>query len=246
MAARCRCARAPSNLGRDVFERFLPSSGCVADVGGGPGTHARHLLDEGYEVVLVDPVPKHVEQARVATGGRARCVLGDARDLDLADESFDVVLLMGPLYHLPDSVDRAKALREAMRILRPGGRLIAEVITRHAWILDATAKGIIDDPAVRSEFKVNVEQGLSSDPDRLRDGGFWAYFHQLETVAGEVEAEGFVRPTLIGVEGHAWLLTNLEQLLEQPEHLLGVLRSIESEQSLLGMSAHVIVVAHKR
>lgn len=230
----------------DIFERLLPPSGRIADVGGGPGTHAAHLVDRGYEVILVEPVPRHVDQAVEATGGRARCALGDARRLDLDDESFDAVLLMGPLYHLPDPQDRLMALREAARILRPGGRLIAEVITRHAWMLDATAKGVIDDPAVRADFTVNIEHGLSTDPDRLRDGGFWAYFHRVETIGGEVEAAGFVETRLIGVEGHAWLLGNLEELLEHPGPLLEVLRTIESEPSLLGMSAHVVAGATKR
>lgn len=230
----------------DIFGRFLPGPGRVADVGGGPGTHAKHLLDRGYEVVLVDPVRRHIDQAVELTGGRARCMLGDARRLDLDDESFDAVLLMGPLYHLHDPQDRLAALTEASRILRPGGRLIAEVITRHAWMLDATAKGIIDDPAVRAEFSVNIESGLSSDPERLRDGGFWAYFHRVEAIRDEVESAGFVESSLIGVEGHAWLLGNLKQLLEEPDPLLDVLRTIENEPSLLGMSAHVIAAAVKR
>jgi SAM-dependent methyltransferase len=53
----------------DIFERFLPESGRVADIGGGPGTHASHLSGLGYEVVLVDPVPKHIEQAVAADAG---------------------------------------------------------------------------------------------------------------------------------------------------------------------------------
>lgn len=113
-------------------------------------------------------------------------------------------------------------------------------------MLDATAKGVIDDPAVRADFTVNIEHGLSTDPDRLRDGGFWAYFHRVETIGGEVEAAGFVETRLIGVEGHAWLLGNLEELLEHPGPLLEVLRTIESEPSLLGMSAHVVAGATKR
>lgn len=230
----------------DIFGRLLPGQGQVADVGGGPGTHAKYLVDRGYEVVLVDPVQRHIDQAVELTGGRARCMLGDARHLDLDDESFDAVLLKGPLYHLPDPQDRLLALQEANRILRPGGRLIAEAITRYAWMLDATAKGIIDDPEVRAEFSVNIESGLSTDPERLRDGGFWAYFHRVETIRDEVESAGFVESSLIGVEGHAWLLGNLEQLLEEPDPLLDVLRTVEDEPSLLGMSAHVIAAAVKR
>jgi SAM-dependent methyltransferase len=229
----------------DIFGRELPAGGRIADVGGGPGTHATHLLGRGYEVVLVDPVPRLVDQATEATGGRARCVVGDARRLDLDDDSFDAVLLMGPLYHLPDRTDRSAALREAWRILRPGGRLLAEVITRHLWLLDGTAKGSIHDPAARARFRVNLEQGISEEPDRLADGGFYAYLHRVDEIRTEVEEAGFADTALIGVEGHAWLLGNLEHLLEEPAPLLEVLRLIESEPSLLGMSAHVIASAAK-
>lgn len=229
----------------DIFERFLPPEGRIADVGGGPGTHAKQLLDRGYEVVLVDPVPRLLALAEEATGGRAQCILGDARQLDLDDESFDAVLLMGPLYHLPDPQDRLAALREAERILRPGGRLISEVISRHLWLLDATAKGTIADPDVRSRLEVNLERGLSTDPDHLLDGGFWAYLHRVDEIEEEVAAAGFVDPELIGVEGHAWLLANLESLLEEPTPLLDVLRLIEREPSMLGVSAHIVSAATK-
>jgi SAM-dependent methyltransferase len=229
----------------DIFGRLLPPEGRIADVGGGPGTHANHLVDRGYEVVLVDPVPRLLALAEQTTGGRARCVLGDARHLDFDDESFDAVLLMGPLYHLPDPRDRLAALFEAARILRPGGRLISEVITRHLWLLDATVKGTIDDADVRSRIAVNLERGLSTDPDHLLDGGFWAYLHRVDEVGEEVEAAGFVDPELIGVEGHAWLLADLEALLEEPTPLLDVLRLIEREPSMLGVSAHIITGSTK-
>ncbi|HUP86074.1 MAG TPA: class I SAM-dependent methyltransferase [Acidimicrobiales bacterium] len=226
----------------DIFERHLPEQGRIADIGGGPGTHAAHLVNQGYEVVLVDPVQRHIEQARAATGGRATCSLGDARALDLPDASFDAVLLMGPLYHLPERHDRDLALREAHRILKPGGRLVSEVITRHAWILDATGRGLIHDPDVRAGFDVNIGTGLSADPSKLRDGGFWAYFHRVEEAGSEVEAAGFLDLEHIGVEGHAWLLGNLEKLLLQPQQLLEVIRLIESEPALLGMSAHLVTI----
>lgn len=52
-------------------------------------------------------------------------------------------------------------------------------------------------------------------------------------------------PELIGVEGHAWLLANLESLLEEPTSLLDVLRLIEREPSMLGVSAHIVSTATK-
>ncbi|GAA3221363.1 hypothetical protein GCM10020216_032760 [Nonomuraea helvata] len=227
----------------DIFERFLPESGQVADIGGGPGTHASHLARLGYDVVLVDPVPKHIEQATAVAAGFP-CHLGDARSLPLPDASFDAVLLMGPLYHLADAADRQSALREAFRVLRPGGRLLAEVISRYAWIIDATARGLLGDQDIWDTFDLNLRTGQSNIPDRP-DDVFWAYFHRIEEVGPEVERAGFIHERLLAVEGFAGPLGNLEELLREPEQLMRAIRLTESEPAMLGVSAHLMAVAAK-
>jgi ubiquinone/menaquinone biosynthesis C-methylase UbiE len=129
----------------DIFNRYLPPRGRSVDVGGGPRTHAAHLGERGYDVTLVDPVQIHDEAARRRAGlGQDWTFvvhLGDAAELPIADGSCDAVLLMGPLYHLIEANDRHTALKEAQRVLRPGGAILAEVICRRSRILDATLKG---------------------------------------------------------------------------------------------------------
>ncbi|MGH9209081.1 MAG: class I SAM-dependent methyltransferase [Acidimicrobiales bacterium] len=88
----------------------------MLDIGGGTGVYARWLLDQGYDVTLIDPVELHITQA-TQTGVPA--TVGDARHLDHPDESIDVALLLGPLYHLTEPEDRLAALAEARRVLRP-------------------------------------------------------------------------------------------------------------------------------
>lgn len=91
-----------------LLERLLPLAPArVLDVGGGAGVYASWLADEGYQVHLVDPVPLHVEQAR--TGGEVTAAVGDARHLEEADDSWDAVLMLGPLYHLTARAERIRA-----------------------------------------------------------------------------------------------------------------------------------------
>ncbi len=224
----------------ELFARFVPPGAVVADVGGGPGVHARHLAEQGHRVTVVDPVPRHVDQASTIDGVTA--VLGDALRLPLPDASCDVVLLMGPLYHLPEAADRHAALREAGRVLRPGGRLIAEVITRHAWLVEATIRGLLGDPETRHDISVNLATGFTSDTPGPED--FHAYLHRTHHLAPEVTAAGFEVDTVVAVEGFAALLGNLADLLTDPTDLLDVLREVESEPSMIGVSPHVQAIAH--
>ena len=228
----------------DIFERFLPGSGRLLDVGGGTGTHAAYLAAQGYDVTLLDPVLGHVElattRARDASTASFEARLGTADDLPCGDETVDAVLLMGPLYHLVDGADRLAALNEARRVLRPGGRILAEVICRHAWVLDATIKGLLDSPAIWADFERNIDMGLSQDPANVSDGSFWAYFHRPDELRQELVDAGFDDIELVAVEGYAWLLGDLEARMANPEPLLRAVRLTETEPSMLGCSAHVI------
>ncbi|MFD0328229.1 class I SAM-dependent methyltransferase [Streptacidiphilus monticola] len=98
----------------------------------------------GYLVDLVDPVPLHVKQAGRLADVNVR--LGDARALEFENESFDVALLLGPLYHLADADGRALALSEAYRVLRPDGLLVAATINRFAGLHDTLNQGRYFDP----------------------------------------------------------------------------------------------------
>ena len=94
----------------------------VLDVGGATGVHASWLAQDGYQVRLVDISPRHVAKANSELGSLGVVAeLGDARALAAPADSYDVVLLFGPLYHLPARDDRLVALREAARVTRPGG-----------------------------------------------------------------------------------------------------------------------------
>lgn len=104
---------------QELLRRHLPPApASVLDVGGGPGAHARWLSEDGYRVHLVDPVQRHLAEAE---DSGCSVELGDARELSAADASYDVVLVLGPLYHLVEAADRRTALAEAYRVVRPGG-----------------------------------------------------------------------------------------------------------------------------
>src|SRR5262245_9294704 len=138
----------------DVLTRVLPPAPCqVVDVGGAAGVYSLWLASRGYEVHLVDASPRLVEVARRessrAMNTLASISVGDARKLPSPDGCAEAVLVMGPLYHLPERNDRTLALLEAARVLKPGGILVAAAISRYASALDGMARGLSRDPDFR-------------------------------------------------------------------------------------------------
>jgi ubiquinone/menaquinone biosynthesis C-methylase UbiE len=96
----------------------------LVDVGGGTGNYSRALAAEGWQPLVIDRSPDML--ARAAAKG-LRTVEGDAQSLPLADASADAVMLVSMLHHVDDPW---RALEEAQRILRPGGRLALMCFTR--------------------------------------------------------------------------------------------------------------------
>jgi ubiquinone/menaquinone biosynthesis C-methylase UbiE len=229
----------------ELLERWLPPAPQrVLDVGGGAGVYAFWLTARGYAVHLVDPAPLHLEQAR-ATGLLAGIELGDARDLSAADGSTDVVLLLGPLYHLTAAADRARALSEAFRVLRPGGIVVAAVITRFASALDAVVRGWYTDDEFSAIVTEDLRTGLHRNDSR-RPGWFTtAYFHEPAELAAELATAGFTVDGPVAVEGLAELAPELPEDDLGRERLLALVRATEREPSLLGLGGHLLALGRK-
>jgi ubiquinone/menaquinone biosynthesis C-methylase UbiE len=222
----------------------------VLDVGGGAGAYALPLAREGYWVYLIDPVPLHVEQATAGSLGQpdaplAGTEVGDARSLSQMDASADAVLLLGPLYHLTARDDRLQALREARRVVRPGGVVLAAAISRFASTIDGLFNGFLADEEFEAIVERDLREGQHRNPGE-RPGWFTtAYFHRPAELREEAEEAGLVVDGLFGIEGPAWTMPDLGAWLENPARrakLFAALRRMETEPDLLGASAHLLLV----
>lgn len=217
------------------------------DVGGATGVHAEWLAKQGHSVHIVDLTPRHFEKSQAELGSRGvTAELGDARSLSAPDNTFDVALVLGPLYHLVDRIDRVRALREAGRVVRPGGLVAAATISRFASLFDRLAREFLFGP----EFRGVVERDLRTGQHRYPEGRpHWfttAYFHHPAELRSEAESAELEVVELVGVEDlRGWLPHLAARWTREHDRrtIVDAATLIEAEPSLLGLSAHLMLIA---
>jgi SAM-dependent methyltransferase len=232
---------------QEILRRHLPKAPAdILDVGGATGVHAEWLAADGYRVTIVDLTPRHVEKARADLGPfGVTAELGDARSLPAADASFDVVLLLGPLYHLVERADRLRALREAGRVVRPGGIVCVAAINRFASLFGGLKAEVLTDPDFRAIVERDLREGQHRNPHDRSDWFTTAFFHHPAELRAEIERAGLAIVELVGVEGlPGWLQLDRQwETTDGREAILFAAGATEAEPSLLGLSAHLIAVA---
>jgi SAM-dependent methyltransferase len=238
-----------------VLRRLPPAPAAVADVGGGPGRYAVWLAGLGYRVVHRDVVPLHVEQLRAAAASPAPSAdigptaspaidtaVGDARSLDLADASVDAVLLLGPLYHLARRADRVQALREAARVVRPGGPVFGAAISRWAARYDGVLRlRLYEEIPAALQLIGDTEQTGVLPP--LRPGSFTGYTHRPGQLRAEFRSAGLAVADLVNVECGAYLLPDLSERMADPvarQVIMDSARAVERVPELMGLGSHLL------
>jgi ubiquinone/menaquinone biosynthesis C-methylase UbiE len=236
-----------------ILRHLQPPPAMVIDAGGASGVYACWLAARGYQVHLIDPVPKHVEQARSKSSAQPEHPLvsaevGDARHLPHSDASADAVLLFGPLYHLVKTEDRLACLREAHRVLRPGGVVWGAAISRFASLYDSLSHGFFDDPAFAPILARDLENGQHRNPTNNLLYFTDTFFHRPAELSREFVASGFQLVELAAIEGPGWLARDFDRLWNDPaerERLLAIVRKFEGEPSILGVSSHLMAIGRK-
>ncbi|MCL2204157.1 MAG: class I SAM-dependent methyltransferase [Defluviitaleaceae bacterium] len=115
------------------IEKYLAQkpNAYVLEVGAGTGRYSRAIADKGYRVEAVELVPHNIAifESLTTPGQDIRVTQGNALDLSaFADNTFDLTLVLGPLYHFYHDADKERCIAEAVRVTRPGGVVFAAYV----------------------------------------------------------------------------------------------------------------------
>jgi ubiquinone/menaquinone biosynthesis C-methylase UbiE len=229
-----------------------PAPARVVDVGGAAGAYSFWLAGAGYAVHLVDGSSRLVGEAKRRNADAAHrlasATVGDARALPQHDAFADAVLVMGPLYHLTEEEDRIAALREALRVAKPGGIVAVAAISRYASALDGLIRRLALDPSFKRIRDRDLIDGQHRNVTDTNQYFTTAFLHRPQDLAAEMHRAGLTAVSVRGVEGPGWMLQDFDARWEDEalrNDILEIARKLECEPSIVGVSAHLLGVGRR-
>ena len=209
----------------------------ILDVGAATGAYSVPLSRQGFDVTAVELVPSNLQKLR-AKHEKVKCWQGDARDLHFLDgAAFDIVLLLGPLYHLHAEEDKLKALAEAARVAKKGG-LIFCAYTMNEYAVTQYCFG-------QNKIKENFAAGQIDKSFKTvsRDGDLYSYV-RLEDINALKEKSGLERVKIFSPDGPADYMRHELNAMDQEtfELFKNYALEISERPELLGAGSHIVDV----
>jgi len=234
-----------------ALDKYISPNSSVLDVGGGPGRYSIYLAQKGHEVTLVDFSEKLVEQAAENSKNAGvtlkDCIHGNALYLDkiLPDRQFDVVLCMGPMYHLLEESERRQAIEQCMIKLKAGGILIVSFISAYAPLLDCL--GHFPEAVLKDKDNLlgylNDGRHVAEPDDAFTD----AYFFNPMEIDKFMADFKLDKIRIFATDCYAPLVEG--KLMELPGEIfqswIDVFEQISANTEILGCCEHILYIARK-
>ena len=132
---------------KQYIEKYLKQNDKILEIGAGTGRYSLYYASKGYDVTSIEYVEHNLEilKSKITNEMNIVAQQGDAVDLSrFEDNSFDVTLVLGPLYHLYEDADIRKAISEAIRVTKKDGIIMIAYITSDGVFADWGVKHLLN------------------------------------------------------------------------------------------------------
>lgn len=231
-----------------IFNELFDNKMKVLDCAAGTGVYSFYLADNGYDVTATDITPRHIEFINKKLKDKKynmNTLVLDATNMNIfEDESFDIVLNMGPFYHLITETQRNKCLSESLRVLKKGGILITSYIPKY-YVFQYVA--LNDMQYMDMEL---AEQLINTGVLKHNDEKcFWTdtYYSSLDEMEELYKRNGLQVIEHFAQDGISPLLRDKVDSFNTAEFDIwcNYHYNICREKSVLGASNHVIIAGRK-
>lgn len=238
-----RKSRMPEYLNTMKYiEKYLTADSKIIEIGAGTGRYSLALAEKGYDVTAVELVPHNIEimKKKVKSHHNIKIYEGNACDLSsFESETYDIVLLLGPMYHLFTDEDKHKALSEAIRLAKKNGVVFVSYCNNDTSIyklfykkkiLDYLDKGLIkDDYHTVSSSNEIFELYRKDDIDNL------------------MKKYDVTRLHFVGVDMLSYISDDRLDLLNEREfeEYMKFLSNICEREECVGLSIHMLDIFRK-
>jgi len=232
-----------------AFENIFPKGSRILDCASGTGIYAFYLAEKGHDVTATDITPRHIDYINTELKKKPykmQTAVLDATDLSIfEDETFDIVLNMGPFYHLIDLEQREKCINECLRVLKKGGLLVTTYISPFFVF---TYVSISESKYLNTGLaKQLIETGVlkHDDPNCFWTDTYYAAPDKMESLYNEKSIEIVDH---FAQDGLSPLLSNTVDSWNEAQfktwcdyHYLSC-----REKSTIGSSNHIAIIGRKR
>ena len=234
-----------------IMKRYIPERATILDVGGGPGRYSIFLAQRGHRVTLVDLCENLVQQAilhaKEADVQLNACIQGNILELNQLplESEYDVILCMGPIYHLLEEAERIEAINQCLGLLKKNGILMVAFISAYAPIIACLRTNLEDVGLFKNDFLGYLQDGrYRSDP---KQGFTDAYFTNPNSIEAFMAGFGLKTVSIQAVENLGIMAE--EKLMQLPEDVfqdwLDVMEKISTEPAIWGSSEHLLYIGKK-
>ncbi|ABW17676.1 class I SAM-dependent methyltransferase [Alkaliphilus oremlandii] len=234
-----------------VLDNHIEKTHRILEIGAGTGAYSFYYGEKGNFVIATDITPKHIEiigQKMKERGNdiNLQAEVANATDLSqFSSESFDVVLCLGPMYHLTNSSDRKTCLSEALRVLKKGGLLAIAYINKHFVLNSVMIRN--KEFLTRNFIDKILDTGVTREGEKEC---FWtdAFFTTPDEMASYMNCFEVEIIDHLGVDGLSPYFKDAVDGMNSEEYESWLYYNMRScrEKSILGISNHGLLLCKKK